>query len=254
MTDELAGDLFPVVIPIRTSGSRAPLFCVPPLVGIGMSYGRLRDVLPIDQPIYAFNSPHLSRMDSPPLTFDALVAEYIAEMINVAPDGPYNIMGWSFGGYVAHRMVQVLESMGKTVSHLILLDATPTHAEDIYGAGPRSDAEIASYIDHVSATTATSFLTEASLKARVLAACRFNAEFLTCFERSAVQSSLMVVEAERASMSVDDPLHMANWWGVSDAQNSTYLKIPHDHHDLLSPAAIEHFAPHIVRRLSPAFE
>jgi len=254
MTDELAGDLFPVVIPIRVTGSRPPLFCVPPLVGIGMSYGRLKDALPADQPIYAFNSPHLSRMESPPRTFDDLVAEYIGEMLTVSPDGPYHIMGWSFGGYVAHRMVQVLESMGKTVVNLILLDATPTDADDVYGAGPRSDAEIARYIDHVSVTTKASFLVEAPLKSRVLAACRSNAQFLTRFERGAVQSHLLVVEAERAPMADDDPLHMANWWGVSDATKGTYLMIPHDHHALLTPEAIEQFVPHIVQRLSQAWE
>ncbi|MBE1160651.1 non-ribosomal peptide synthetase [Dyella acidiphila] len=250
--DELANDLFPPVLPIRASGNRPPLFCVPPLAGIGMSYSRLRDALPADYPIYAFNAPSLSRAGHPPQTLDALVEEYLREMSEIDPHGPYNILGWSFGGYVAHRMTQLLEARGKTVAHLILLDATPTDATHIYGSGPQSEAEIAAYIDYVAATTFPQTMAESTPKSRLYTTCQLNTQYLNAFRRAPVRSQLTVVEAERANVPADSPLHMANWWGVTDAARHSYLKIPYGHHDLLSRDAIARLGPVITRRLSMA--
>lgn len=40
--------------------------------------------------------------------------------------GPYNLLGWSFGGVIAHELAMELRRRGCVVAHLILLDADPT--------------------------------------------------------------------------------------------------------------------------------
>ncbi|MBE1162044.1 non-ribosomal peptide synthetase [Dyella acidiphila] len=245
--DRLADDLFPVLLPIQRGNGLAPLFCVPPLTGVGISYGRLREVLPADQPIYAFNAPSLSRSDRPPQTLDALVEEYLREMGELYPDGPYNLLGWSFGGYVAHRMTQLLEERGKTVANLILLDATPIGAEHFYGTGPRTDAEIANYIDHLFAG-----VSHHVPKSRLFTTCRLNSAFLSAFQRQPVRTSMTVVEAERDAVPLESPLHMANWWGVDGTPHHRYLKVPHGHHELMEHSAIERIGRAIAGSLYAA--
>src|SRR6202000_3259166 len=42
------------------------------------------------------------------------------------PAGPYNLLGWSFGGIVAHEIAIELQRRGCAIERLILLDALPT--------------------------------------------------------------------------------------------------------------------------------
>jgi thioesterase domain-containing protein len=43
-------------------------------------------------------------------------------METVQPAGPYRLLGWSFGGLVAHRIAQMLEEKGAEVELLCMLD------------------------------------------------------------------------------------------------------------------------------------
>jgi thioesterase domain-containing protein len=43
----------------------------------------------------------------------------------VQPAGPYHLLGWSFGGLVAHEMAVQLQAAGEQVAALVLLDAYP---------------------------------------------------------------------------------------------------------------------------------
>lgn len=244
---ELLNDLFPALLPIRSSGSRPPLFCLPPLTGVGMSYGCLFDALPADQPVYAFNSPLLSGQAAAPATLDALSRRYIAYMAKLDSRGRCQLMGWSFGGYVAHRIAQILESMNRTVLNLILLDVPPIHAEHLYGAGPRTDDEIGAYLD---ALFPSSFFEHVPVREALLAECRLNSRLLPQFERSSLRANLLLIEAERATQPLDSPFHMAKWWGLADGPRSAYLKVAYAHHDLLGGPAMEIIGPWLRQQLT----
>ncbi len=49
-----------------------------------------------------------------------LAVSYIAAIRRVRPEGPYNVGGWSFGGYVAVEMARQLAD--EELARLILLD------------------------------------------------------------------------------------------------------------------------------------
>ena len=99
---------FDPVVPIRTGGTRPPLFLVHPLGGHVLCYVRLARHLPDDQPVYALQAagsvPGTEPLDSVP----DLAASYLKAMRRVCPDGPYVIGGWSFGGFVAFEMARQL--------------------------------------------------------------------------------------------------------------------------------------------------
>jgi len=118
-----ASQAFEPVVPMRSAGSRRPLFLVHPLGGNVLCYRGLTEHLGPDQPVYALQAPG-SVGDSEPLgSVPELAALYLAAIRRVQPDGPYNIGGWSFGGFVAFEMARQLTAVEPDgVAQLILID------------------------------------------------------------------------------------------------------------------------------------
>ena len=109
------------LVPIQPHGTRPPLF------GIHISYFRgLAKYLGSEQPIYAlrYGLAAKSLETNPPLpsSVEALAAHYVEEMRQFQPEGPYYLMGLSFGGTIAFEMARQLLSQGQTVALLVLFD------------------------------------------------------------------------------------------------------------------------------------
>jgi thioesterase domain-containing protein len=116
-------DPFATLLPLRTQGERAPLFCVHPGLGIGWSFRGLLDQLPQDRPLYALQARSLREQDGLPPTVEAMAAEYLEQVRVVQPSGPYHLVGWSFGGVVAQAMATQLQAAGEEVALLALMDS-----------------------------------------------------------------------------------------------------------------------------------
>jgi nonribosomal peptide synthetase DhbF len=54
-----------------------------------------------------------------------MAADYLAAIRAVCPDGPYRLLGWSFGGVIAHEMAVRLRESGQDVTLLAMLDSYP---------------------------------------------------------------------------------------------------------------------------------
>jgi thioesterase domain-containing protein len=54
-----------------------------------------------------------------------MAADYVEQIRVVQPQGPYHLLGWSFGGLVAHEMAVRLRAEGQDVASLVVLDAAP---------------------------------------------------------------------------------------------------------------------------------
>ncbi|MFG2905863.1 amino acid adenylation domain-containing protein [Kitasatospora sp. NPDC048286] len=124
-----AAESFPVLLPIRTRGSRPPLFCVHPAAGISWVYTGLLRHLDAEQPIYGLQAPGLADPSAHPATVEELARTYLAQIRAVRPEGPYALLGWSFGGAVAHAIAALLREQGEEVRLLALLDAYPGTGE-----------------------------------------------------------------------------------------------------------------------------
>nr|WP_281396910.1 non-ribosomal peptide synthetase [Streptomyces olivoverticillatus] len=115
-----------VLLPIRTSGSATPLFCVHPVGGLGWCYARFVPYLGADQPVYALQARGITEPDALPKNIEQLVDDYIEQLREVQASGPYQLLGWSFGGNVAHAMAVRLQALGEQVSLLAMLDSCPS--------------------------------------------------------------------------------------------------------------------------------
>jgi amino acid adenylation domain-containing protein len=122
--------MFDPVVALRTSGDRPPLFLIHPIGGNVLCYLNLVKHLPIDQPVYALQAAGAEPGAAPLRTMSDLAASYIAAIRKSCPHGPYNVGGWSFGGYVAVEMARQLAD--EELARLILLDTIAL------GDGPRA--------------------------------------------------------------------------------------------------------------------
>ncbi|MEV0603329.1 amino acid adenylation domain-containing protein [Streptomyces sp. NPDC050315] len=119
-----AAPAFDPVVPIKTGGTKAPLFLVHPLGGNVLCYVRLARHLPDDQPLYALQAAGAEPGTEPIATMSGLAKSYLEAIRRVQPEGPYRLGGWSFGGFVAFEMARQLRHSGADeVAQLILLDS-----------------------------------------------------------------------------------------------------------------------------------
>ncbi len=125
-----------VLVPLQRGepGRSRTLFCVHPVGGSAMAYLGLVKHLPEHVPVYAFDS------DGAEVPCDDLVEmarRYVAEMQVVQPDGPYTLVGYSFGGTVAFEMARQMIAAGLTVEGLFMIDApAPLAAEGAVESAP----------------------------------------------------------------------------------------------------------------------
>jgi FkbH-like protein len=109
------------LVPLRETGSRPPLFCVPGGGGNVLSFRTLAMNLPEDQPFWALQAPGLDG-STPVEDAKEIAALYLDEIRTVQPSGPYYLGGGSYGGVIAFEMAQQLVAQGEQVAMLALLD------------------------------------------------------------------------------------------------------------------------------------
>jgi amino acid adenylation domain-containing protein len=109
------------LIPLQPNGSMPPLFAIH-----YFNYGPLANHLGEDQPIYGLHygiATKTTESDSTlPSRLEDLAAHYLQEMQAIHPQGPYRLMGFSFGGVIAFEVAQQLVAKGEKVDLLVLFD------------------------------------------------------------------------------------------------------------------------------------
>ncbi|WP_416061115.1 non-ribosomal peptide synthase/polyketide synthase [Rhodococcus indonesiensis] len=110
-----------VLVPLR-DGTGAPLFCVHPAAGLSWAYAPLAQRVGGDRPVYGLQLPTLSGGPAPE-SVTALAERYVEEIRRIQPHGPYHLLGWSLGGVVAHAVAVELRRAGERVDTLALLDS-----------------------------------------------------------------------------------------------------------------------------------
>ncbi|AKJ12990.1 hypothetical protein ABB07_24030 [Streptomyces incarnatus] len=135
------GPLAPL-LPLRRQGGRPPLFCFPPAAGISWSYqGLLRHLGP-DQPVYGLQAHGLTHPDRMPGSVQEMASAYLEQIRAVQPTGPYHLLGWSFGGLVAHAAAAALQAAGERVALLAVLDSYPCPS----GTGPAPEIDERAFV------------------------------------------------------------------------------------------------------------
>ncbi|KAG0223757.1 hypothetical protein BGW41_005376 [Actinomortierella wolfii] len=122
-------DAFNVLLPLKTQGNRPPLFCVHPAFGASWSYRDLAQYLHPEQPLYGLQARGFDGKTPLASSIEEMTLDYIDQIRKIQPRGPYNLLGWSFGGPVAHNMALELEKCGEQVQLLAILDSLADYSE-----------------------------------------------------------------------------------------------------------------------------
>jgi thioesterase domain-containing protein len=119
------------LVPIESRGEKPPLFCIHPVGGNILEYYPLAAHLSVDRPIYGLQSPGLDGRQAPLCSIEAMAAYYIKEIQSIQPQGPYLLVGYSFGGVVAVEIARQLDLAGKQIGLLALLDRESPNLSEI---------------------------------------------------------------------------------------------------------------------------
>ncbi|KAF9943889.1 hypothetical protein BGZ70_005306, partial [Mortierella alpina] len=123
-------DEFSVLIPLKSQGDRPPLFCIHPAPGLSWSYRGLAEYLHAEQPLYGLQARGLDGKSPLASSMEEMTLEYLDHIRKIQPQGPYHLLGWSFGGVVALNMAAELQSRGESVPLLVIMDTTFENVEE----------------------------------------------------------------------------------------------------------------------------
>jgi amino acid adenylation domain-containing protein len=119
------------VLALRPATSQPPVFCLHPAGGFAWQFASLVPHLPPEVGVIGLQAPGLS---GPAPQFRDIADAgtwYLQRIREIAPSGPYRLVGYSFGGNIAHQLAADLTAAGESVELLVLLDPGP-----LTGAGP----------------------------------------------------------------------------------------------------------------------
>ncbi|MFJ7794121.1 amino acid adenylation domain-containing protein [Pseudomonas sp. NPDC096950] len=105
------------------NAKRVPtLFLVHPIGGHVLCYAALARVLKDRVQLYALQAPGTWDSREPLQSVQAQAMHYADAIEQVAPTGPLNIGGWSYGGVVAYELASELKRRGRRLHNVFLLD------------------------------------------------------------------------------------------------------------------------------------
>jgi thioesterase domain-containing protein len=112
------------LIPLQPSGTRCKLFCIHPAGGRAFCYLPLARELGTDQPVFGLRASGLEADETLATSLPQMAADYLKAIRAIQPEGPYQLLGMSFGGLIAYETAQQIKQQGGEVSSLILLDTS----------------------------------------------------------------------------------------------------------------------------------
>lgn len=117
-----AGFSTSTLVPLKTAAEGIPLFCAHPAGGTVFRYKALAEHLPANVPVYGLQARGLGPQERPDTSVAEMAARHMHAIRARQPEGPYRLLGWSFGGLLAVEIAHRLQREGEAVSLLAMLD------------------------------------------------------------------------------------------------------------------------------------
>ncbi|UTV98198.1 amino acid adenylation domain-containing protein [Marinomonas rhizomae] len=270
-------------LPIKSSGTDSPLFCIHPALGLSWGYAGLLRHLSKSTPVYGLQATGLRHAARLPESIEEMAEEYLLQIKRVQPQGPYRLLGWSFGGLVAHAIAEKLQAQSETVSFLCMLDSypykvgyqQPQNEADVVRAAllflgydlstleklPINKEELASllwrdYDDSSMSVVQDIQKSQADIMDRVQAIIENNLTLAGRFKPGKVNADLLFFVAEEsANGSMGNILeHQPNAWASRITGQIETHNIPCQHQDMLDSEPLNAIAPIIKERIQQSTE
>lgn len=111
------------LILLRAGKGQPPLFFAAPVGGNVLSYRDLMVHLNSEWPIYGLQALGLDGTQSIQRNVNDIADHYVKEILAVQPEGPYHLLGSSFGGLVSYEIAQRLHDRDLQVGLVVMFDA-----------------------------------------------------------------------------------------------------------------------------------
>lgn len=133
---------FNPLLPLRTTGSKTPLFCIHPGGGVASAFINIANTLEPGRQVWGLQAKGLEDGESPHKDISEMAHSYIEFIRQIQESGPYLLLGWSQGGLIAHEIAKKLEDQGEHVGMVALMDTFTTSPHNL----DSQDENISSYI------------------------------------------------------------------------------------------------------------
>ncbi|WP_237421985.1 non-ribosomal peptide synthetase [Gordonia sp. SID5947] len=258
-----------VVIALNAQGSRPPLFCIHPAGGLAWFYGGFVPYLQ-DRPVYGVQDPHAVSGEPSAESIEEMADRYLAEIRRISPEGPYHLLGWSLGGYVAYAMATALQAERQEVAFLGVMDSSPVpeSAEesvgvqlggdfvgdflggwrDLFDLGEDVHAESAEDVAEIIRQQISSMgLLRADQVQWVMDSFATGEALVEQFRPAPFDGSLLVFTATRDK---EDPSAVARGWEPHVNGSITNVDVDADHLGLANASALEVIGPELNQWLT----
>jgi acetoacetyl-CoA synthetase len=109
---------------IKSGTANPPAILAHGLDGLA-SFSKLAKQIRTDHPIYGIQAKGVDGLEAPYDRVEDMAASYLDSLRELQPNGPYFLIGYSFGGLVALEMAQQLSANQENVALLALVDTFP---------------------------------------------------------------------------------------------------------------------------------
>jgi len=141
---------FPPIVKLKAGSERTPVFIAHGLDGRAR-FRELAKQIRTEHSVYGFQAKGVDGLEEPFESIEEMAAYYLEALGELQPQGPYILIGYSFGGLITLEMAQRLVEHGKHVALLVLIDAYP-HPRYL-SPGPRLRLMVRRLKRHISEMT-----------------------------------------------------------------------------------------------------
>ncbi|MFC4460320.1 amino acid adenylation domain-containing protein [Pseudonocardia nematodicida] len=142
-----AGDVADaVLVPLAPADAGRYLFCAHARFGHASLYSALAAHVPAGVGVVGLQDPAHAGLGTEFASLAELAAVYADAVQRVQPGGPYDLLGWSFGGHIVFAVGRELVARGETIGSVTIVDTTPTGPDHIPDPGdvqPRPGVPVA---------------------------------------------------------------------------------------------------------------
>jgi thioesterase domain-containing protein len=200
-------------------------------------------------PVYALEARGINDGDTLPATLDDMCSDYINQIQDIQPSGPYHLLGWSFGAIPAHAIAVEMQTRGLEVAGLIMIDGFPFDGRpwlDGLVSSHRAywEKEILSYRD----LDAASDELKAVILDRLCAIKRNNIQLQLYKDPAKFAGDALLVKSISSDRGGSNPFP----WDRYVSGELLEITVPFGHNVLLTPEVAAVYGPKIVDYLSRA--
>ncbi|QYN36930.1 amino acid adenylation domain-containing protein [Pseudonocardia sp. DSM 110487] len=166
-------DITAIATVLQQSQNGRYLFCAHAKYGYSSPYSTLSEYVPVGLGLVGLDDPAHAGIDVEFADIDDLASTYADAIQRLQQNGPYDLLGWSFGGHIMFAVARELTSRGEAVSTLTIVDTAPTSnhsGTDLVTRDRSTDSAREELVNVLGADTANEILSDKKQLAAITAA------------------------------------------------------------------------------------